>query len=129
MASPVAKHLDGDGFASALVSGIHRVIGDQEVLNRINVFPVADGDTGTNLSLSLGAVLDELPAGRGKIVTGLRVKPKVSDVTKFLKEQLAEGRQAYLVYPLVEESGSVKAQSATGEFEKWEKRLKAWAAA
>ena len=53
-------HLDGDGFANALVSGIHRVIGDQEVLNRINVFPVADGDTGTNLSLSLGAALELL---------------------------------------------------------------------
>jgi len=70
------------------------------------------------------SVLDEMPAGRGKIVTGLRVKPKVTDLTKFLKEQLAEGRQAYLVYPLVEESGAVKAQSATGEFEKWQKRLK-----
>lgn len=57
MASTVYTHLDGDAFASALVSGIHRVIGDQEVLNRINVFPVADGDTGTNLSLSLGAAL------------------------------------------------------------------------
>ena len=53
-------HLDGSDFANALVSGIHRVIGDQEVLNRINVFPVADGDTGTNLSLSLGAALDLL---------------------------------------------------------------------
>ncbi|MFP6865080.1 MAG: helicase-related protein, partial [Roseibacillus sp.] len=69
------------------------------------------------------SVLDELPAGRGKIVTGMRVKPKVTDVTRFLKEQLAEGRQIYLVYPLVDESGAVKAQSATGEFEKWQKRL------
>ena len=60
MVSPVAAHLDGDDFARALVSGIHRVIGDQETLNRINVFPVADGDTGTNLSLSLGATLDLL---------------------------------------------------------------------
>jgi len=47
-------------LASALVSGIHRVIGEQEFLNRINVFPVADGDTGTNLSLSLGSVLTML---------------------------------------------------------------------
>lgn len=49
--------------ADALRSGIHRVIGEQETLNRINVFPVADGDTGTNLSLSLGAALDVLGAG------------------------------------------------------------------
>ncbi|MDH3265659.1 MAG: DegV family EDD domain-containing protein [Gammaproteobacteria bacterium] len=57
MPSPITRHLDGDAFASALVSGIHRVIGNQELLNQINVFPVADGDTGTNLSLSLGSVL------------------------------------------------------------------------
>ncbi len=53
----MSKYLDGDTFAAALESGIHSVIGDQETLNRINVFPVADGDTGTNLALTLGASL------------------------------------------------------------------------
>lgn len=51
------QQLGGDKFAQALRCGIHRVIGEQELLNSINVFPVADGDTGTNLSLSLGAAL------------------------------------------------------------------------
>ena len=69
------------------------------------------------------SILDELPPGRGKIVTAVRTKPKVSDVAKFVKEQLEQGRQAYLVYPLVEESDSVKALSAKGEYEKWVKRL------
>jgi DegV family protein with EDD domain len=55
--NPVTTHLDGSALASALVSGIHRVIGQQDFLNHINVFPVADGDTGTNLSLSLGNAL------------------------------------------------------------------------
>ncbi|MDQ8192138.1 ATP-dependent DNA helicase RecG [Roseibacillus persicicus] len=72
------------------------------------------------------SVLDERPAGRGKIVTGVRVKPKVSEVTKFLKGELETGRQIYLVFPLVEESDSVKALSAVGEFPKWQKRLKDW---
>jgi DegV family protein with EDD domain len=53
----VTRYLDGDALADALVSGIHRVIGEQDFLNHINVFPVADGDTGTNLSLSLGSAL------------------------------------------------------------------------
>ena len=44
------------------MSGIHSVIADQAFLNKINVFPVADGDTGTNLSLSLGAALGVLQA-------------------------------------------------------------------
>ena len=72
------------------------------------------------------SVLDERPAGRGKIVTGVRVKPKVSEVTKFLKGELEKGRQIYLVYALVEDSESVKAQAATVEFPKWQKRLKDW---
>ncbi len=69
------------------------------------------------------SVLDELPPGRGKIITGLRSGPKVREVTKFLKEQLDAGRQAYLVYPLVEDSPALQAQSATAEYEKWCKRL------
>ena len=56
----------GETFATALRSGIHRVISEQETLNRINVFPVADGDTGTNLSLSLGAALATISANDSK---------------------------------------------------------------
>ena len=57
MIDPVGKHVDGEVFANALRSGIYRVIGEQDLLNRINVFPVADSDTGTNLTLTLGAAL------------------------------------------------------------------------
>ena len=57
MSDTLNNHLNGDAFAAALRSGIHRVLGQQELLNRINVFPVADSDTGTNLSLSLGSAL------------------------------------------------------------------------
>jgi ATP-dependent DNA helicase RecG len=69
------------------------------------------------------SLLDEKPPGRGRIVTAVRQDPKQSDVTRFVKEQLAAGRQAYLVYPLVEESQNLKAESATEAFEKWRKRL------
>lgn len=70
------------------------------------------------------SVIDELPSGRGKIITGVRPSAKVSDVTKFLKEKLDDGQQAYIVYPLVEESESLKAAAATVEHEKWQKRFK-----
>lgn len=66
MAIAASTYLTGEGIASALVSGIHRVIDEQEELNRINVFPVADGDTGTNLSLSLGSALVVLNEPDGK---------------------------------------------------------------
>ena len=66
MADSVLKHLDGDTLAIALTSGIHQVMGEQELLNHINVFPVADGDTGTNLCLTLSAALGVLDAEEGK---------------------------------------------------------------
>lgn len=69
------------------------------------------------------SVLDELPPGRGRVVTALRIGAKQSDITKFVKEQLGKGRQAYLVYPLVEDSDSLKVESATVAFQKWTKRL------
>jgi DegV family protein with EDD domain len=62
--------LDGRQLSRALRAGFHRVLRNQEHLNKINVFPVPDGDTGTNLALTLGAVLnamrpkDEPHAGR-----------------------------------------------------------------
>jgi hypothetical protein len=60
LSNGAGSSVDGGVLAEALVSGIHRVIGQQEYLNRINVFPVADSDTGTNLCLSLTAGLGVL---------------------------------------------------------------------
>lgn len=69
------------------------------------------------------SVLDEKPAGRGRVVTAVRVAPKQTDVTAFVREQIVQGRQAYLVYPLVEESGSLPVESAVEAHRKWIKRL------
>jgi DegV family protein with EDD domain len=60
VSAALSTHLTGNDLANALISGIHCVIDEQEILNQINVFPVADGDTGTNLSLSLGTALPVL---------------------------------------------------------------------
>ena len=57
------QELDGTRLALALRSGIHRLLSREEVINKINVFPVPDGDTGTNLALTLQAVLESLRAG------------------------------------------------------------------
>jgi DegV family protein with EDD domain len=51
------QHLSVYGLRRALIAGIQRVVAQREEINRINVFPVADGDTGTNLAFTLGAVL------------------------------------------------------------------------
>jgi uncharacterized protein len=57
-----ALALDGAELAAALRTGIHRLISREEVINKINVFPVPDGDTGTNLALTLQAVLTAIRA-------------------------------------------------------------------
>jgi hypothetical protein len=55
-----AMALSGTELAAAFRTGIHRLISREELINRINVFPVPDGDTGTNLALTLQAVLAAL---------------------------------------------------------------------
>jgi hypothetical protein len=55
-----ADSLDGLRLNFALQAGILRVLSCQEQLNKINVFPVPDGDTGTNLALTVNAVLGSL---------------------------------------------------------------------
>jgi dihydroxyacetone kinase-like predicted kinase len=52
-----ARHLSVYGLRRALIAGIRRVMAQREEINRINVFPVKDHDTGTNLAFTLGAVL------------------------------------------------------------------------
>lgn len=72
------------------------------------------------------SLLDEKPAGRGSVTTAVRTGAKQSDVNAFVKKELAKGRQVYLVYPLVEESETLKMESASEAFEKWKKRLSAY---
>ena len=47
----------GPALRRALISGARKVVSDRDVLNKINVFPVPDGDTGSNLAFTLGSVL------------------------------------------------------------------------
>lgn len=68
-------------------------------------------------------VIDEMPAGRGKIITGIRDVAKLPEAAAFLRKQIEAGRQAYIVYPLVEESEKLEAKAASAEFEKWRELL------
>ena len=42
----------------AIVAGIRKIVAHQDYLNKINVFPVPDGDTGTNMAFTMNAILD-----------------------------------------------------------------------
>lgn len=69
------------------------------------------------------SVIDELPPGRSPVVTRVTYESKRPQVMKFLKEQLEKGRQAYVVYPLVEESEKIDLKDALSEFERLKKEL------
>jgi len=59
------------------------------------------------------SVLDELPPGRKPIRTEARGEAKRPQIYKFLQDQVAEGRQIYVVYPLIEESEAIDLKAAT----------------
>jgi ATP-dependent DNA helicase RecG len=69
------------------------------------------------------SILDEMPRGRGKIVTAVRDSSKLGEVLTFLRTQLETGRQLYVVYPLIEESEKLEAKAAAAEYERWRERL------
>lgn len=64
------------------------------------------------------SVLNERPPGRQPIRTVLRNDSARPKVLEFIREQVRAGRQAYLVYPLVEESEKVDLKSAVDEYER-----------
>ncbi|MBI5773722.1 MAG: ATP-dependent DNA helicase RecG [Verrucomicrobia bacterium] len=65
------------------------------------------------------SVIDELPGGRGRIRTFVRGVERLPKVWPFLREKLAEGRQAYIVYPRVEDADERAGLKAVlKEFEK-----------
>ena len=59
------------------------------------------------------SVIDELPPGRKPVVTKARTESARRQIYGFLREQVSEGRQVYVVYPLVEESEALDLRAAT----------------
>jgi ATP-dependent DNA helicase RecG len=69
------------------------------------------------------SVIDELPGGRGRIKTFVRGADKLTKVWEFVRQQLAAGRQAYVVYPRVEETDGGTVKAALKEFESVKRQL------
>ncbi len=63
------------------------------------------------------SVIDELPAGRKPIVTVHRYDANRLKVFEFIRDQVKLGRQAYLVYPLIEESETMDYKDLTDGYE------------
>jgi len=54
------QHIDGAYFKKLIKAGLTWLRTNQETVNALNVFPVPDGDTGTNMVLTLQAAYDEI---------------------------------------------------------------------
>ena len=52
--------VDADALKSAFISGANNLCNNKEILNDLNVFPVPDGDTGSNMSMTVMAAVREL---------------------------------------------------------------------
>jgi ATP-dependent DNA helicase RecG len=63
------------------------------------------------------SVIDEMPANRKPIRTGVRQENQKEKVYQFVREEIRRGRQCYVVLPLIEESEKVDLKAATVEFE------------
>jgi ATP-dependent DNA helicase RecG len=59
------------------------------------------------------SMLREKPMGRSRVRTGIRTSRDRSKIYGFLKQQCAEGRQVYVVYPVIDESEKVDLKAAT----------------
>jgi RecG-like helicase/REP element-mobilizing transposase RayT len=69
------------------------------------------------------SVIDEMPRNRGKIITAARNESKLGEVLGFVRKQLEAGRQAYMIYPLIDESEKLDVKAAVAEFKLWRERL------
>ena len=63
------------------------------------------------------SVIDELPPGRKEIKTIHRHDAHRSFVVKFMKDEIAKGRQIYVVYPLIDESEKLDLQNLQSGYE------------
>ena len=75
-------YLDGTRLHRAMVAGVNNVLSRQDYLNKINVFPVPDGDTGTNMPFTFTSILDS---------TSNMVHPRVDDMLALIADAALDG--------------------------------------
>lgn len=66
-------------------------------------------------------IIDELPKGRKPIITEMVNSRR--QIAKLIRQEVDAGRQAYIVYPLIEESETLSDKAATIEKEKWQNEI------
>jgi ATP-dependent DNA helicase RecG len=117
-----------DNLGLVIIDEQHKFgVAQREQLVRKGRYPHLLVMTATPIPRTLGltlygeldvSIITELPPGRGRLQTFVRAADRLPKVWEFMRSQLKAGRQAYVVYPRVEEDGGPKGLKAvTKEFE------------
>ncbi len=69
------------------------------------------------------SVIDELPSNRKQIKTALRFEKDKEGIYRFVREEIKKGRQAYIVFPIIEESEKLDLKSAEENYELLKNRI------
>ena len=69
------------------------------------------------------SVIDELPPGRREVKTAVRAPSQLEKAFRFIEEEIDDGAQAYIVYPIIEESEKLNLKPLTQGFEAIRKRF------
>ena len=106
-------------------------VAQRERLLRKGTYPHLLVMTATPIPRTLGltlygdldiSIIDQSPSGRAKVKTFVRAEDKLPKVWEFIREKLSEGRQAYVVYPRLEEADEKSGiKAVTKEFDKLKK--------
>jgi ATP-dependent DNA helicase RecG len=64
------------------------------------------------------SVIDQMPPGRQQVITRWRSGARRDEANRLIAQQVAEGRQAFIICPLIEESETLAVKAATVEYER-----------
>lgn len=65
------QYIDGKQLRDMFVSGANNLQNNKDLVDKLNVFPVPDGDTGTNMSLTISYAMKELSKVEGDDITSI----------------------------------------------------------
>jgi ATP-dependent DNA helicase RecG len=121
----IQEHVQFAGLGLIIVDEQHRFgVLQRAALIGKGIFPHVLVMTATPIPRTLAmtvfgdldvSVIDEMPPGRRKITTKAVAEGERAKIYEFLAEKVREGRQAYVVYPLVEESERIEQLMAATE--------------
>ncbi len=123
----IQDQVEFENLGLVIVDEQHRFgVGQRNILKKKGISPHFLVMTATPIPRTLAmtvygdldvSIINEMPKGRIPITTRVVYDNKRNTVLNFMVEQVAAGRQAYIIYPLVEESEKIDLKDAVSQYE------------